>query len=304
MKKSKQLYSIFLPIIFGVGVLGIVFNTLALSLAYSSDISNIRVSSPFSILFIVFTSLSFIAPIVLAVLSKETKIITRTKSGSIFSKVASAIVIISIVTLMVYDAIILIKEFNLANEIFKASFEATLGDCLKQYFEVWRLFRVLLTIPFVGHLILLYLPKNAKMSPTIKAPLHMGAILWCIVTPIIIYFYGGTPPMPEYFRVTFSIMFILFTLFLLFDFKWIYFESSIRVYSALTAITFSFAFIISLGTLIGIIANRGVLTLTEISVSVFEIVASLSLAIYILSKWLEISNTVNIVFKKEQEANK
>lgn len=296
MKQSQLIYKIFLPITLLLLVLATIFNSLSLSLTYDSFTSNIGIGSPLSILFIVFVSLCFAAPIVLGFLTKETSIITRTVKNTIFEKVAASIVILSLLALLGYDVVILFQEIAYAADI--QGYTMSFSEALKQHFELWRLFRAILTIPFIVHLVFGFLPKSS-VSTLVKAFFHCTAILWCMMTPIIIYFYSGTPPIPEYFRITFSIMFILFTLFLLFDFKWIYFDSSIRIYSALTLMTFIFASVISVGTVVGLIANSE-LSINELSLSLFEVIVSISLAIYSLSKWLEIYKTVNIVAENEE----
>lgn len=308
MKRSNLLFKIFMPVTLGLTILALIFNALSLILTYSQDTGNIRLSSVFSILFIVFTSLSIILPIILSVLAKETSIIARTPSKSLFSIVASGIAITVLIALAIFDCVILTKELMMV------STSNTFFESLSQYFEFWRLARVVLTIPFIVHLVIGILPSKLRVPMPLKAFCHSMAILWCTITPVIVYFFKGTPPTTEYLRITYSILFIFLTFFFLYDFKWNYLETSFRVYSAITTIAASFTLIISLASLISIIARGDYLLITDAEkyqsifdihcISFFEILTALALGVLALSKVVSIFKTVNIVAKVQDKAPK
>ena len=300
MKKSSKTYSIFLIAFALITLMGIVFCTLSLCLSYDFKISNIRLNNAFSILFIVFSSLCFATPIILSIITKPTGKITRTINGTLFFKIASGFLIASLLPLMVYDSILVVKEFWLLTKVYVYT-GSSLFACFKQYFELWRFLRILLSFPLIGHLSFTFLPKEADVPRSLKTVFHVCAVFWPIVTPIMYYFYPTMPdthPIPEFFKVTFSVLFIMLTLFFLFEFKWIYFEPGIRVYSAITAITSMFAFIVSVSTIISVI---GKLTIYEMSISIFEVIVSLVLAFFVLAKWIETYKTIKIVAKQENQ---
>lgn len=316
MERSKSLFKIFMPITLGLTVIGLIFGALSLILTYSQDTGNIKLGSAFSILFIVFTSLALVAPIVLSILAKDTNIITRTPKTSLLFKIASGIVIGALVALFVFDCIVLVKELNLANEHYnnlvdqgKLASDAW-SEGFNRHFEFWRVARMVLSIPFIAHLVFGFLPSKIRLPMPLKTVCHSLSILWCTATPIIIYFFKGSPPTTEYFRVVYSMAFIMLTLFLLYDFKWLYLETSFRVYSAVTIIATSFSLIASISTIIAMIIRSDSLIITDASkyqsifdihcINIFEIFVVLALGILALSRVLLILKTVKIVANKKE----
>ena len=318
MKKSLLFYKIFLPVTLGLTIVALTFNILSLLLTFDMDIGTVILPHPIPILFIVFITLAASAPIVLSILAKETKIITRTKSGSLFYKISLIILITALSALVVFDVVILVKELISTSELLKLNVRLTFFDALSQHFEMARLFRAILTIPFLAYLVFEFLGTKSKNTFVARAVCNALAILWCALTPVVFYFFSGSPPMTEYMRVSYSIAFILVTLFFLYDFKWNYLETNFRVYSGVSMVAAIFSLVLATATTVAVIARRDCLMITNYwdfergdinfrygifdiyAVNLFEIIALLALGIFILSKVISIIQTVVAVAKSEK----
>ena len=126
--------------------------------------------------------------------------------------------------------------------------------------------------------------------------------------------------MTEYMRVSYSVAFILVTIFFLYDFKWNYLETSFRVYSATTTVTAVFSLVLSIASIVAVIARRDCLMITNYwdfergtisfrygifdiyAVNLFEIIVLLAFGILILSKVISIFQTVVHVAKSKNES--
>ena len=319
MKKSLLFYKIFMPATLGLTVVSLTFNILSLLLTFDMNIGNIKVSHPLAILFIFFSSLTILAPIVLTILAKDTKIITRTKKGTLFYKISIIVLIAALSALMVFDIVVLIKEIAKVFAVLNQSTDLTFFGALTQHFEISKLLRVVLTIPFVAYLVFEFTENKSKNTFGARAFCNSMAILWCAITPVVFYFFNGSPPITEYMRITYSVAFIFITIFFLYDFKWNYIETSFRAYAPITIASASFSLVLSIASIVAIIARRDCLLITNYwdyvsgtssfkygifdiySVSLFEIIALLALGIFVLSKAISIFQTVVAVAKSESK---
>ena len=132
MKKSLLFYKIFMPLTLGLTVVALTFSIQSLLITFDMNIGYIMVSHPLAILFIVFISLSLVAPIVLSILAKETKIITRTKSSSTFHKIAIIILIVALACVTIFDSVILVKELIKLSSALSRDAKLTLFEGLSQ----------------------------------------------------------------------------------------------------------------------------------------------------------------------------
>lgn len=319
MKKSLLFYKIFMPTTLGLAFLALTFNILSLLITFDMNIGNIKVGHPLAILLIVFISLALAMPIVLSVLAKETKIITRTKRGSLFHKIAAAILALSLAAVTAFDFVILVKELVQISNVLNSSGALKFSEAFSQYFEIARLIRVFLAIPFIAYLVFEIIDRNSKKLFALKCACNSMAILWCALTPIVFYFFNGSPPIGEYLRVTYSVAFIIVTIFFLYDFKWNYLETSFRAYMPITTIASSFSLILSVASIVAVIARRDCLIITNYwdflsgkstfkygifdiySINIFEMILVLAFGLFALAKIVSIIQTVSAVAKSENE---
>lgn len=280
MKKTNKIFNVFLLAALAFTVLGIVFSTLALFLTYTEFRANIKVNSVHSILFIVFTSLAFLLPIAQAIVIKDYKV-TRAKDDMLFVKIAAVLSILSLAVLAFYDLIMISKGVI----------------SIPTRFETWKFFRMAIILPTVASLFFNLLPAKTKISPFIRYACALAPIAYCLFSNLSIYFNPGPGPVPEFFRITFSVAYIFGALFFLYDFKWNSLESSTRVYVALTTIFISLGFITSISSIIFILFAN--LTKGHTMVNVFEAFALLLLSIYALSKLIALKRAVEITANSE-----
>ena len=319
MKKSLLFYKIFMPLTLGLTVVALTFSIQSLLITFDMNIGNIKVSHPLAILFIVFISLSLIAPIVLSILAKETKIITRTKNSSTFHKIAIIILIAALACVTVFDSVILVKELIKLSSALARDAKLTLFEGLSQYFEAARLLRMILSIPFIAYLVFELTGNKSKSTFATRAFCNSMAILWCAITPVVFYFFNGSPPITEYMHITYSIAFIFIAIFFLYDFKWNYLETSFRIYSPITTITAIYSLVISIASIIAVIARRDSLIITNFwdylggatdfrygifdihAVNLFEIILLLAFGVFALSKVILNLQTFICVLKSSGE---
>ena len=279
MKKTNKIFNIFLFASLILTLFALVFTTLSICLTYKESVSNIQVSSPFSILFIVFLALALALPIAQAIVIKDYKI-TRAKD-TIFLKLAAIITVAALGTLSFYDFISAIKGISSSPSIF----------------ETWRFIRILASIPFIISLVLNSFKKQIKINSFIRYTVSLFSTAWILFSLLSIYFHKGSPPIPEYFRIMLSFNYIFGALFFLYDFKWNDFESSTRIYVALTTLFTTFSFVFATSALIG---NFAVFSEKTTSISVFEVILCLTFGIYGLAKLLSIKKAVCITAKQEE----
>ena len=282
MKKTNLLFNIFLSITLFLSVIALIFASLSLSLAYSETIANIKVNSPFSIIFIIFLSLSVLLPVVQAFVIKDYKI-TRAKENTIALKIASVLVICALAVLSVYD-------FTMATKsLFDSAFP----------FEAWKFLRIIMAILFSISMILKSFLSKARIPSAIRHALSISPVAWTLFSVLAIYFSKSAAPVPEVFKILFSLLYIFGALFFLYDFKWISLTSNTKFYIAITTIFTSFTFIVSLSSLIGLMF--GGLSSDHTIINAVEMATAFMLGVFGLAKILSIKRAIRVTAKQEVE---
>ena len=279
MKKTNKLFNIFLLISLALTIFGVTFATLSLFLTYTESIANVRILAAPTIIFIVFASLSFILPLVQAIVIKDYKI-TRAKSDMAFIKIASIFAILTLISLAIYDCIMLAVGFTSSSK----------------QFEIWKLFRIIVCLPCIFSLGFNLFPTS-RIPAFLRYACALAPIAFCLFSDLAIYFFPGAGTVPEFFRITFSIAYIFGALFFLYDFKWNAYESSTRIYVALTTIFTSFGLIIPISSLLYILFGDAPDGHTV--VNIFESIVLLFFAVYSLSRLISLKRAVGITAKAE-----
>ena len=273
MKKTNKLFNIFLIISLALTILGALFATLSLFSTYTEAVANVRILALPTVLFIVFASFSFILPIVQAILIKNYKI-TRAKDDMFLVKISSILAALAIFFLVIHDCVMLASKF-----------------------ETWKLFRIIIGIPFIFNLIFNIFPN--KVPSFVRYACALSPIAFCLFSNLAIYFHPGPGPVPEFFRITFSVVYIFGALFFLYDFKWNSYESSTRIYVALTTIFTSLGFIVSISSLLYI--AFGDMAFGHSVVTFFEAFVLILFATYALSKVFALKRAVGITTSLENK---
>lgn len=281
MKKTNLLLNIFLSITIFLSVIALIFASLSLSLTYTESVANIKTSSPFSIIFFVFLSLSVALPIVQAFVIKDYKI-TRTNETTVALKISSVLVVTALIALSIYDFILLTKG------LFDPSYP----------FEIWKLLRIFISIPFCINMIFKSFLRNARIPSFVRHALSITPVAWTLFSVLAIYFSKNAAPIPEFFKILFTLLYIFGALFFLYDFKWNYLMSNTKFYVAITMVFTSFAFIVPLSSFAGLMF--GGISSTHIVISVVEMISAISLGIFGLAKILSIKHAISITAKQEE----
>ncbi len=282
MKKTNKLFNVFLLISLVFTVLGTIFSLLALFSTYTEAEANIKTTSFASILFIVFASLSFILTIAQAIVIKDYKV-TRAKDNMIFIKVASAILILALLVLVLYDFIMTLVGISSS----------------PVRFETWKFFRIIVSFLFIASLILTIFQEKIKVPSFVRYACALGPVAFCLFSDLAIYFSPGPGTVPEFFRITFSVAYIFGALFALYDFKWNTLGSSTKIYVLLTTFFVSFGLMISFSSIIFIFFGN--LTSGHAIVNLFEAFVLLLFSIFALSKLIALKRAVSITAKSEPE---
>lgn len=283
MKRTNKLFNIFLLASLATTLSATTLASLSICLTYRESISNIKVFSPFSILFIVFLVFALALPIVQAIIIKDYKV-TRAKD-TVLLKIASAITIAMLTILSLYDFVSMVKGLSMAPSIF----------------ETWRFIRIFASFPFIMFLVFNSFKKQIKINNYVRYAVSLFSTAWILFSLLAIYFHKGSPPIPEYFRIMLSFNYIFGALFFLYDFKWNDFVSSTRIYIALTTLFTTFSFTFSISALIG---NIKMFSEKTTSISIFEILVCLAFGIYGLAKLLSLKQAVSITTKQENAKEK
>ena len=279
MKRTNKLLNIFLLASLALTLLATTFASLSVCLTYKESISNIKISSPFSIFFIIFIVSALALPIAQAIIIKDYKI-TRAKD-TIFLKIAAIITIVALAVLSLYDFISAVSGISTNPPIF----------------ETWRFIRIFAAVPFIASLVFTAFKKQIKVNNYIRYVVSLFSTAWILFSLLAIYFHKGSPPIPEYFRIMLSFNYIFGALFFLYDFKWNDFASSTRVYIALTTLFTTFSFVFATAGLIG---NIRMFSEATTSISIYEIGVCLAFGVFGLAKLTSIKQAVCITTKQEK----
>ena len=278
MRKINKLFKIFIPVLLAAVLVAATVAALALCLTYQEDIGNIRMRSPLAIFFVITTIIATVIPVVFISLFKEMKI-NRTRRDLLCVRFASVFLFIAIAFYEVADGIYMVK----------------------QGFEAWRFLRVFVALLFLAHMVFTVLPSKITASPIIRHTLDASAPIFTVLSILTIYFWGGAEPLPEYFQILFIMSYSLFSLFLLFDFKWKVVKTSARAYTALSAMAFAFGAVVSIASLIGVFVRDDLFSKDQLSICIFEIILILGLSLFCLSKTLSVKATVDHIIELSKE---
>lgn len=278
MKRTNKLFKLFIPLLLLCTLIAIVFSSLALCTTFYEDTGNINMKSPLAIFFVIFILVALAVPVVFAILFTDLKI-TRTKRDLPIIKLAASILLVSLVAFEVYDMI----------------FMGKIG------FEIWRFFRLLISFLLLVHLIFSILPARANIVPFAKYCANASMPIFCILSILAIYFYGGATPIPEYFKILTVMAYSFLTLFFLYDFKWKIMTTNPRAYLAIASMAFVFSTTVAITSLIGVIARGDIFPQSKVVISVFEMVLLFAFSFVCLAKVFAVKKTVSHVVKVSEE---
>ncbi|MBO5287050.1 MAG: hypothetical protein J6B34_02885 [Clostridia bacterium] len=281
MEKTLKLFKKFLPAIIITTLVGLIFGFLTLLYYYIPSIPTITFKAVIPILTLVIFVLIVAMIITFAVKTKKLHI-SRVKRDAPFSKFAAALAGIMVAALFLFDFF----RFVISPGLFAAQPE--------------KIIRLFVFVPFVIYFVIQLIPKKMKRQAVIlpkwlKPLCSVCAILWCVCSLVSIFRWTGLP-ITNIFKLSFIAYTLLALIFFLSEAKFELLKPNHRFYMISAFLLFSYTVVVSgsivLGKLLG--------TAKAVTLSEFELICSITLGIYALSKMFAILRTLS--FLKERSS--
>ena len=278
MEKTYSAFKKFIPIILVLSLLSIIFGVFTLLHYYDKYTISIQFSNVIPIFAIIFTVLTVVAYIILAV-KTPTLHVKRLKRDSGFSKFASALAAAFVTALFLFDFIRFVSPSTAL--------------------MTTKIIRLPVSIPFIAYFVLELIPskiKRKKISIPSWVPVlcSLCAIAWCVIGALSTYFWSGLP-ITNFFKISHILYYILGALFFLADFAFNHFGKGHRLYIISAFSFFAIVAIFTGSTTVGTLAGW----LQDMTISQFELVTAIALGIFALSKMIAVPYTIKYVLKRE-----
>jgi hypothetical protein len=277
MKQSYKLFKLFLPIILGITALATLLGIFMLAFNYTDE-QGIYFKAAAPLLFFAFILIA-IGISIFFVCSLEHVYVSKTKHDCPFFQFASVFVLLVVFALAIYDLSTFLQYQTLDTA------------------RVFKILRLIASIPFIGHLLISVFPKRIRRQK-IEFPrwlvtvCSIGAIIWSLFGLLAVWFYESQGY--TYFKVTHILFYTLMTLYFLFDAKTLLIKpsSKLLILTSLTLFITSVSF--ALSTIFGIVIGK-VVSMQPIGISEFELICSFAFALYALSKVFAYKSTLKYV---------
>lgn len=285
MEKTYKLFKRFLPIIFILSCIGLIFAMFTILYYYNPDLPGIYFGNVIPIFTILFLCAAFGVAFAFA-FSVKSLHIKRIRKSSNLSKFAALLAAGLVTALFLYNFIQFVQ------------FEVTLS--------VFKNVRLIFAIPFVAYLVIGILPKKIKKKkiviPKWVTPITaICTIAWCILGLLAIYFWegDGALPMTNVFRLMHMFYQVVVTVFFLSEIGFEVFSKGHKFYVLSASCLFITTFVLSGGMMFG----KFLRLIPKVTISDFEIFAAFALGIYALSKLVAIQQTIYYVMKKDRDGS-
>ena len=276
MQKNYNLFKIFYPIILAELGLVFIFGTLSFKLCYNYETCTLFFNKPLCIIFIISIILTIATALCFALMSGDGLRVARIKKDFIFLMVASCFAAIMAFVLFVFRVIGLGKED----------------------ISAFKVIQTLLLLPLGAYFVLnVFSSKNGengiKTPKEVKYALTICAIVWAILGIFSMYFYNE----PYFFtnnifKTTQILIYVAFSALFLFEARFEHFSPNYKMYifSAFVSAALTFAF--SAGVIIAKISK----TVPKAqSLSMAEVLCSLAIGIYALSRIFALFQTIKYI---------
>ncbi|MBQ7760979.1 MAG: hypothetical protein IJ400_02880 [Clostridia bacterium] len=266
MKQTHKLFKLFLPIIIGFTLLATLLGIFMLAFNYTDE-QGIYFKAAAPLLFFAFILIT-IGLSIFFVCKVDHVYIVKTKHDCPFFQFASVFAFLVIFALTIYDLATFLQYQTLDTA------------------RVFKILRLIASVPFLGHLLLSVFPKRIRRQKIeipkwLRVVCSISAIVWCLFGLLAVWFYESQGY--TYFKVTHIVFYTLMTLYFLFDAK----NQLIKPCSKLLILSSLFLFITSasfaLSTIFGIVIGK-VVSMQPIGISEFELICSFAFSLYALSK--------------------
>ncbi|MBQ4585771.1 MAG: hypothetical protein IJA82_06150 [Clostridia bacterium] len=277
MKQTHKLFKLFLPIIIGFTLLSTLLGIFMLAFNYTDE-QGIYFKAAAPILFFAFVLIS-IGISIFFVFKIDHVYISKTKHDCPFFQFGSVLVFLVVFALTIYDLATFLQYQTLDTA------------------RIFKILRLIVAVPFLGHLILSVFPKRFRRQKIeiprwLRLVCSVSAVVWCLFGLLAVWFYESQGY--TYFKVTHIVFYVLMTLFFLLEAKNMFVKpcSKLLILSSLMLFVTSIAF--ALSTIFGIVIGK-VVSMQLIGISEFELICSFAFALYALSKVFAYKTTLKYV---------
>lgn len=284
MKKAFKSLAKSLPFVVLGAVLSCVFGVLAFSFSYNKITSWLDLGS-FCTLAFIFVLLFVIGYAIFVVCRVKHFHIAKIKRNSHFARTASSLCAIVVGFLFLFDF------FRLA----VSSYSQT-GT-----FNAWRIIRFILSLPFTAYFVIMTLPSKIRRKKT-KIPKYLryicstSAVLWCVFSILTIYFYKEMTT-TNVLKLWQIILYLAYAIFFLYETKFELIEPCPKVFMISGLVSFILSIAFTLSTMISRMLN---FIPQENSLSAVELVCSLVIGVYALSRVHAIPKTMKHVINNSE----
>lgn len=280
MKQTYKLFRLFLPIIVAVVIIASIIGIFMFTFNYRYDPLypvGIRFTQAAPILMFALMGIALCLSVVMLIKVKHTHI-TKMRRDSSVLKFASALAFVVIFILTIYDLYVLLAS------------NAALTPA-----KIFKVLRILAAIPFLGYLVINVVPKRMfkrriYIPEAIVNICAIGAVTWALFGLLAIWFYEGGGYI--YFKIIHTLFYALYTFFIVCEIKAQLIKPSVKLHIFSALLLFTISFVLATSTVVAsFMMDMG----SGNRISNFELVTSIALCIYALSKVFAYQYTLKIL---------
>lgn len=281
MKKTyKFLTKSLIAIIIGA-ILTSILGTIAFVLGYNDQTSWLRLRGACTIIFAIVGFATMCYAVFMSVKAKDIHI-EKIRRSSGFSKTASCLAFLVLFFIFGHELI----------KIILASYQDKFGA----FFSIWRILKFVFALPCSLYFLIMALPskykrKKIKVPKMLQYITGVSTVVWAIFGLLATYFYAflATKNILKIWQI---LVYLVFTVFFLFEIKFEHIKPCPRAYICISSLTFITTMAFTLTTIISLAC--GIIP-PGMSFSATELICSLTIGIYALSRVYAITDTMKYV---------
>ncbi len=281
MKETYKLLSKILLVIIVGSVISTVFGVVAVYLGYNNTTNHLNIKGACTIIYLIFGALTVCCAGYAAFKVKSLHI-KKIRRNSGFLKAASY---------LAFAVIFFTFCFELVRIVI-----ASYTNSFSEFFTVWRLLKLVFSLPCSLHFLFMALPTKlrrirVKIPKAILYITSVSTVLWAVSGLLSAYFYNQLAT-TNILKIWQIIIYLIFAVFFLFEIRFEHIKPSSRAYLFTSLLAFIASMAFTLTTIIGLISG---IIYSRNSFSALELLGSLVIGIYALSRMFAIKYTIKYV---------
>ncbi|MBO5357054.1 MAG: hypothetical protein J6A95_04725 [Clostridia bacterium] len=289
MKETYKLLSKILLIIIIGAIITTIFGVVAVYLGYNNITNHLNIKGACTIIYLIFGALTVCCAGYAAFKVKSLHI-KKIRKNSGFLKAASY---------LAFAVIFFTFCFELVRIII-----ASYTNSFLEYFSTWRLLKLAFSLPCSLHFLFMALPtklrrRRVKIPKSILYITSVSTVLWAVFGLLSAYFYNQLTT-TNILKIWQIIIYLIFAVFFLFEIKFEHIKPSSRAYLFTSLLAFIASMAFTLTTIIGLISG---IIYSKNSFSALELLGSLVIGIYALSRMFAIKYTIKYVMSTSDNSS-